>query len=252
MTSHSFSKLKLDLITWIAQVEDIEVLENISKIKKEGENSKTVLSSKQKIVPTVEDLQAIADTFPTDKKWTYADLEEHFPKDLKIKVEILNNKLIIMASLSFIHQKISSDLSFEMKSFVKKHDLGELLVAPMDTKFDEDNLLQPDILFISVRRYENIKANYIEGAPDLVVEIISPSNTQKEQAEKRDLYERKGVEEYWTIFPKKRSIKVEILENEIYQLFSEGTKEGIIQSSVLEGFEIKIEDLMPDTLFQEK
>jgi Uma2 family endonuclease len=148
-----------------------------------------------------------------------------------------------MPTPSFIHQKISMKLSRELSFFVENQQLGEVLASPMDTKFDDDNCVQPDILYIEVSRYSIIKENYIEGSPDLMVEIWSPSNKKRERDEKHNLYESQGVKEYWTIFPKKREVIVEKLENNTFQIHSKGKKTGIIQSSILEGFEIKIEDL---------
>jgi Uma2 family endonuclease len=201
---------------------------------------------------STEDIQAIANQFPKDKKWTYADLWDYFPHDLKVKVEILNNQLFIMPSPSIIHQKISNRLSSRMTFFVENNNLGEILCAPTDVKFDENNVVQPDILYISITRYDIIQENVIDGSPDVLVEIISPSNTKKEQEDKHNLYERKGVKEYWTIFPKNRYIKVEVLQDGIYQVFSEVEREGIIRSFVLEGFEINALEVMPESLFEEK
>jgi len=236
----------MKFIQYLDFVDSVALLE-----EEEKEETKTQYYT-PKSSYTVEDIEAIAAQFPEDKKWTYADLEKYFPKDLKIKVEILNNRLIIMPSPSFIHQKISMKLSRAMDTFVEEQELGDVITAPMDTKFDEDNLEQPDILFISIKRSAIIEKNVINGAPDLIVEIISPSNHKKEREEKHSLYEISGVQEYWTIFPKKRSVKIEVLEEGKYELFSEATKEGKVKSSVLEGFEISIKDLMPEKFFAQE
>ncbi len=252
---------KLELIQWIAEIEDMAVLENLLKIKNESAKNESVnngniveniVLDKDKSYYSLEDLQKISQQFPIDKKWNFDDLSLHFPQNLKHKVEILNNKLLIMAAPSFIHQKISMKLSRELSFFVENNNLGEILTAPIDTKLDDDNGVQPDILFIAITRYQIIKENYIDGAPDMVVEIWSPSNKKKERNAKHDLYEQKGVKEYWTIFPKKREIIVEVLENNQYKIFSKGKKNGVIQSSVLNGFEIKIEEIMPESLFEQK
>jgi Uma2 family endonuclease len=253
----ALATLKLELIQWLTQVEDAEVLEQIQTLRKQqtqepAEATPTPPYYEEKSSYTVADIQAIADKFPANKAWTYQDLQTYFPQNLKIKVEILNNQLLIMPSPSFIHQKISSDLSFEMKSFIRANKLGELLTAPMDVWFDDDNVEQPDILFIAVSRYEIIQENVIKGSPTLVVEIMSPANKKKERQAKHDLYEKHGVAEYWTIYPKKRTVKVEVLEEGKYKIFSEGKKKGTIQSAVLQGFEIKIEELMPDNLYEKQ
>ena len=247
------NNLKLDLIAWITQIKQLDTLKQIFDLKASMEVKPMLPTepfSKPKTRHTYQDIREIADKFPKDKKWTYTEALHVFPANLKVKVEILNNKLIIMASLSYIHQKISNKLSNKMTNFVEENNLGEILCAPMDTKFDEDNVEQPDIMFIAITRFDIIEDNIIAGAPDLIVEIISPANKKQEREEKHALYERTGVKEYWTIHPKKRHVKVETLENEKFQVFSEGKKEGTIQSKLLNGFEIKIEDLMPESLFQ--
>ncbi|TAE19652.1 MAG: Uma2 family endonuclease [Bacteroidetes bacterium] len=241
-------RLKLDLIAWIAQLDQVDALERILELKKQLETS-VDLPTKPKRTYLYQDVVAIANQYPPDKRWTYAELVRVFPANLKVKVEILNNTLFIEPS-SVTYQIVSNDIACEITNFVTKKELGEVLRAPMDTKFDEDNLLQPDIMFIAVTRYDILEENYINGAPDIVVEIISPANKKQEREEKHALYERAGVKEYWTVFPKKRTIKVETLEEGKFQTYCEGKKTGEIRSKILEGFSIKIEDIMPESLFE--
>jgi Uma2 family endonuclease len=192
------------------------------------------------------EIQAIADNFPKDYQWTYAELQNHFPQNLKITVEIIRNQLFVIPSPAVNHQQISNELSFEITSFVKSNKLGQVICAPMDVKFDDDNVLQPDIIFIAVSRYAVIGEQCIEGAPDLVVEIWSPGNKKKERESKHRLYEEKGVTEYWAIYLKQRKITVEVLdENGKYVLFSEAKKKGKISSKILKGFEVAIESIFP-------
>jgi len=122
-----------------------------------------------------------------------------------------------------------------------------MLTAPTDTKFDEDNVVQPSIIFIAVRRYYILDEQGIVGAPDLIVEIWSPSNKKKERDMKHDLYEMHGVTEYWQIFPKKKNIATEVLnEAGKCEVFSEAKKTGTLQSKVLEGFSVNIEGFWND------
>lgn len=249
MNTTQINVSKFDLMAWIAQIKEVDVLQRLLDLKKELETP-AVLPTKPKERYAYKDIVAIANQYPPDKHWTHTELVRVFPADLKVKVEILNNKLIIMPSPSFIHQKISNRLSNRLTNFVEENNLGEILCAPMDTKFDEDNVEQPDIMFIAVTRYDIITDNYINGAPDIVVEIISPANKKQEREEKHALYERTGVKEYWTVFPKKRAVKVETLEEGKFQTYSEGKKTGEIRSKILDGFSIKIEDIMPESLFE--
>ncbi len=126
-----------------------------------------------KLAYTVEDIEAIAQHFPKNYRWTYQDLQKYFPKDLKISVQIIQNQLFIMGSPNFQHQNISEELGFQFGTFIRNNKLGKLLYAPMDIKFDADNIVQPDIIFIAVSRYEVLGEQVITGAPNLVVEIWS-------------------------------------------------------------------------------
>lgn len=198
----------------------------------------------EKLAYTVEDIQAIANHFPEDHIWTYKDIEDYFPEDLYIKVEIIHNRLYIMASPNVKHHEISNELSFQITAFVKQLKLGKVLVAPMDVKLDENNIVQPDILFIAVSNYGILGEKIVEGSPDLCVEIWSPSNIKKDCEMKQKLYESKNVKEYWQIRPKDQEVRIEVLnENQEYELFSEAKEKGMVQSKILEGFELDIESI---------
>jgi Uma2 family endonuclease len=192
----------------------------------------------------VEEIQAIADRFPKNYQWTAPDLEKHFPQDLKISVQILQNQLFIMASPNQLHQALSEELGFQLGAFVRQNKLGKLRYAPLDVKFDNDNVVQPDIIFVSVTRLDAIQEKGIVGAPDLVVEIWSPANKKKERELKHKLYEKNGVTEYWQIFPKQKKITIEALnEAGEYEVFTKAKKAGKVQSKVLEGFSIDVAEL---------
>lgn len=220
--------------------------------KKEDENNNghkenLPLPLAQKSDYTFEEIKEYAELFPKNHTWKSADIETYFPQDLKVSVQIIQNQLFIMPFPNFNHQEISMEVSFQMGTFIRQHKAGKIVTAPIDVHFDKDNLFQPDIIFIAVSRYHIIKNKKVQEAPNLVVEIWSPSNVKKEREMKHKTYENQGVTEYWQIFPKKREVKVEVLNEEgKYKLFSEAKKIGKVQSKVLNGFEIEIE-----TLFEE-
>ncbi len=227
-------------VPYLTFIEEAEMLEDTSA-EATKEQEENVLLYEEKDTYTVEDLEAIVAAFPSDYAWTYSDLEKYFPQNLSIKVEIIDNQIFIMPTPSSEHQIISDELVFQFNLFVRAHQLGRVLSAPMDTKLDEDNTVQPDILFIAVSRYAIIEKNYINGAPDMVVEIWSPSNTQKERERKHNLYEGKAITEYWQIEPSRKSVLVETLgEAGQYEIFSQATEIGSVRSKVLEGFEINL------------
>lgn len=231
----------LQLLKELAQRLGVSYFETDTLIQKQATDKKEIINYEEKRNYTFEDIQEIASKFPKDYKWTYQDLVNHFPKDLSIKVEIINNQLFIMPTPNTTHQIISDELVFQFNLFVRNNKLGKVLAAPMDVQFDEDNVVQPNILFIAVTRYEIIEKQNIQGSPNLVVEIWSPSNKKKERDLKKELYQKHGVTEFWQIYSKKKQVQVEVLnEEQKYQTYSKAEEKGIIKSKVLEGFEMDI------------
>ena len=214
-----------------------------------GSTQKLPAPLPQKSDYSFKEIEEYAALFPKNYQWKASDLETYFPQDLKVSVQIIQNQSFIMPSPNFNHQAISEELGFQMGAFVRQHKAGKIIYAPIDVHFDENNVLQPDIIFIAVSRYHIIDENKkVAEEPDLVVEIWSPSNTKKEREMKHKTYQSEGVTEYWQIFPKKQEVKVEVLnENGKYKLFSEAKKKGKVCSKVLNGFEIEIQ-----TLFEEE
>lgn len=109
-----------------------------------------------------------------------------------------------------LHQRISGALHIMLHNSC--HAGGTVLYAPIDVYLDEDNQFQPDLVYITHEREFIIGEKRIEGAPDLVVEILSPSTSQNDKIRKKRQYERHGVQEYWIIDPVHRTIDQFALE----------------------------------------
>ncbi|WP_254411242.1 Uma2 family endonuclease [Dyadobacter diqingensis] len=149
--------------------------------------------------------------------------------------QIINGKEIMSPSPKSSHQKISKKLQRIMDGYVENEKLGEVFNAPLDVIFEENiNRVQPDLIFIS-RDNLGIVKDWIRGVPDLLVEIISKSSFHLDTIEKRELYERYGVKEYWIVWPEYAAIEVYVLENNRYKLFSTATDDQVIQSKLLDG-----------------
>ncbi len=116
------------------------------------------------------------------------------------------------------------------------HNNGFVVSAPMDVKFDDGNVLKPDILYISPERKEEIVKDRIEGAPDLVVEILSPSNAYYDLRLKKDIYEKYGVKEYIIIDPIARNADLYVLQDGVYYLHQKALKNETLNSVLLAGF----------------
>ena len=170
------------------------------------------------------------------KMLTYDDYVKQTPPDSG-NYELLNGQIIYMASPIPTHQIVSANLLTDMTVHTRLNKLGRVIPAPMDVIFTQHDTIQPDILFLSNARLHLIGDKKIDGAPDLVVEILSPSNNAKEMSYKKSVYEFSGVREYWVInLTKKTLTQYENVESEFFmrRVFKET---DVLTSLVLTGFE---------------
>jgi Uma2 family endonuclease len=175
---------------------------------------------------------------PQPKLLTYDDYARLTPTDSG-NYELHNGKIIFMPSPLSPHQNISMNLSVEMGGFIRQNKLGKLLAAPMDVRFTPNDVVQPDLLFVSNEKLDRIK-RIVEGAPDLVVEIKSDGNTATDMSYKKYLYETSGVLEYWIIYPSKKTISIYTLMEDELRFQRTLTLADSLKSSVLVGFEMPV------------
>ncbi|MEK6738140.1 MAG: Uma2 family endonuclease [Planctomycetota bacterium] len=176
----------------------------------------------------------------TKKKTTYAD---YVKIDDNNRYEVYNGELRMVPAPSTDHQFISRDLEILVWNFVSQKGLGEVLDAPVDVVFDDEEVYQPDLVFIKRDRQGIIKRDAIHGVPDLVMEIVSPSSVFYDTVEKKEIYRKYGVNEYWLVFPDEKAIEVFVLENGEYQEFCRFKKNGCVTSKILEGLKIYAKDI---------
>lgn len=167
------------------------------------------------------------------EKWTYQEMLENLPADSCY--ELIDNELYEMPAPNTEHQRIALKLVTKLFSFIENKNIGEAFIAPYDVRLDYDNVIQPEILFIKKDNLINVTEKCFVGVPDLVVEIISPKSVYRDQVEKRDLYERFGVQEYWVIDPANQVIEVMYLEKLAYALKDYLVEKGIVKSILLNG-----------------
>lgn len=174
------------------------------------------------------------------KKITYAD---YLQIEDNNRYEILHGELLMVPAPSTDHQGISINLGSLIWKFVKDKNLGKVFEAPTDVVFDDDEVFQPDIVFIRSENQNIIGKNAIQGIPDLIVEIVFPSSAFYDTVEKRDIYRKYGVKEYWIVFPDEKVIEVLTLEKGEYVEFSKCKKAGAVKSKIVEGLEINSKDV---------
>lgn len=176
----------------------------------------------------------------TEKIYTYEDYRK-LPEGAPY--QLIGGMLIITPSPSTYHQIISMKLGFLLVSFVQEKNLGLTLFAPIDVYLNETNTYQPDILFIAKDRQAIIEPDKINGAPDLVIEILSPSTAYYDLRKKFKVYEKSGVKEYWIIDPEEQSVEVFTLQEGKFMIGQKAEKQGHIQSAIVEGFNVPIETI---------
>jgi Uma2 family endonuclease len=122
--------------------------------------------------------------------------------------EVINNTLYMSPTPTLKHQRLSRKLSTQSDHYVSALDCGEIFYAPLDVFLDhETNAVQPDIFFIAKENAVVLNANgTIHGIPDLIIEILSPGNRKHDLVIKKDLYEKFGVKEYWTVDPDTKEV----------------------------------------------
>jgi Uma2 family endonuclease len=127
------------------------------------------------------------------------------------RYELMDGELCMMPAPTTIHQKVSQNIEFLLVQHVRAMHCGQVLHAPVDVVLGEGSrrdVVQPDVIFVASARAAIITPPEIVGAPDLVVEILSPGTEDRDRGYKRTLYERSGVREYWIVNPDEPSIEV--------------------------------------------
>jgi Uma2 family endonuclease len=139
------------------------------------------------------------------------------PNDGK-RYEILEGELSVTPAPSTKHQTASVNLVALLSRHINERDLGKLFHAPIDLILETSSVLQPDLLFVSKARQRIITERAIEGAPDLVIEILSPTTTRTDRVTKAHIYARHGVPAYWIVDPEQQNIEIYLLEADAYRL----------------------------------
>lgn len=172
----------------------------------------------------------------TSVRFSYEDLQQ-FPDDGKRR-EIIGGELYTMPSPSPEHQDIVGEFFFELKLFLRSNPIGKVFVAPTDVIFQIDDVVIPDVMFISKERQDLISKRGVEGAPDLVIEVISPSSVKRDLEVKRKLCQREGVVVYIAIEPETKRVHVWDGNNSFVLGIGE-----TLTCSVLPGFTLLVDKL---------
>jgi Uma2 family endonuclease len=157
--------------------------------------------------------------------------------------ELLDGELVMVPSPNIPHQRVATDLISLLNLFVSERDLGSVYAAPTDVVLSDTNVVQPDILFVSREREHIITHANIQGAPDLAVEIRSPSTADRDLTVKRRLYSEHGVREYWLVDPDSMTVTVLLLGERGYEETGIYRSGQSFDSTTVEGFSVSLDDI---------
>jgi Uma2 family endonuclease len=172
-------------------------------------------------------------------RFTYRDYRA-LPESETARYELLDGDLVMVPSPTFTHQRIVANLMRLLQRDIRQAQLGMVLAAPLDVVLGgtgEEDVVQPDVLFISRERMSIVRDEVVREAPDLVVEVLSPATASRDRTYKRTLYARHGVKEYWLVDPETRTVEVLVLGETGFGREGIFTGSAAVTSSVLPGLQ---------------
>lgn len=159
------------------------------------------------------------------------------------KFQLIDGEIIEMPSPKAIHQKILLFVASKFLGFIKGKNWGEVFVSLMDVYLSETETYQPDIFIILNDNTSIIEENRINGAPDLVVEILSPSTAYYDLRHKKNIYEKFGVKEYWILDPIQKILEIYTNKENKFFLQSEYKQTDIAKSFLIQDLEINLAEV---------
>ncbi len=170
--------------------------------------------------------------------FTYEDWETT-PADGN-RWEVLDGVMVCEPPPGIPHQLVSGNLYFLLEGYVRSRRSGVLLATPVGVVLSQENVVEPDLLFIPVDSLHILTDKGVRGAPALAVEILSPGTSRRDRLVKREIYQRFGVREYWLVDPAGKTVEVLALEEGKY--VSRGVLAGgdLLRSPLFPALEIDL------------
>lgn len=183
--------------------------------------------------------------WPAQGRWTYEDYLR-LPDDGN-RYEVIRGVLYVTAAPFFKHQIVVGELFSYFRAFIREHELGVVVGAPIDIllPFGIATPVEPDIVFFRTGNEPGWEDKNFQGVPDLVVEVLSRSTKSRDRRIKFEAYRDAGIPEYWMVDPDARTIVVYTLKAKEYTELCRGGEGEKVRSAVLAGFELVVSDLFP-------
>ena len=174
-------------------------------------------------------------------KWTY---ERYLRETAEGEYfTIIGGEKLMSPSPTSFHQDILGNLYALLRAWVISTGVGKLKLAPFDVVLARDEVTQPDLIFVLTQHLDRLGEKNFQGAPDLVIEILSPGSVQLDRVKKRELYARHGVPEDWIVSPGERTVEIRRLQGEQSELVHVYEEGETLSSPLLTGFSCAVKDV---------
>ena len=181
------------------------------------------------------------------EEWTYEEFMS-LPEGDPYRYELIDGEFFMTPSPTPRHQTIVKNLLRIIDTFLHAHSsLGTLFLSPCDVVFSQKppQVVVPDLVYVSKEHSDIVTGKNIQGAPNLLVEILSEGTATRDRRQKLSLYERFGVPEYWIVDPKTETVRVFRLVDGHYASPREFRKEDRLETPVLPGLSIPLSEVFP-------
>jgi Uma2 family endonuclease len=229
----------------LGEMIETSIEQKLLEIRGDPKSKREIIAQRQAMAGTVPRSVGEAERPwpPAQGQWTYEDWLR-LPED-GWQYEVIKGVLYMVPAPTTTHQRISGNLEFVLRLFVRQEGAGEVFDTPTDVYLPgQETPVQPDLLFIAAGRRDLIHERGIEGAPDLIVEILSPRTWWRDRRVKLPLYEETGVRECWIVDPQAKTVEVYLLQKGRYALFGQWGAGEIARSDALAGFEVAVDVVM--------
>ena len=160
------------------------------------------------------------------------------------RYELLDGELIMVPAPNTKHQDVQFRLALQLGKWIVEHGLGRAFNPPCDVVLSDHNTVQPDFMFISREREHLLSGSQnVQGAPDLVVEILSPSSAEQDRGKKRALYGKHGVTEYWLVDPISETVSIHRQRGGVLAATHTFGRGQTLHSPLLAGLELHLDDI---------
>ena len=159
------------------------------------------------------------------------------------RYELIEGQMIMAPAPNRLHQKISRNLQFLIMRYLEEHPIGAIYNAPFDVELNEFNVFQPDLVYVRLERASVFTDQGVTGAPDLVVEVLSPKTLKYDLGPKREVYARSGVSELWVIDPEARKLSIYYLQQDNQNPAYAVSEDAFWESALFPGLRLSLREV---------